>query len=118
MKTSILNQKGLSPEMFALISRLVSLIPWPDRRQAMVDVTMTILDGKSRVAEEVFGWSRSSVSVGMSLRGITLAMSNPPNPSAEWTTAGSQGATATDISATIGADYRFTDRFNAGTFSV
>jgi hypothetical protein len=65
MKTSILNQKGVSLEMVALISRLVSLIPWPDRRQAMGDVTMTILDGKSRVAEEVFGWSRSSVSVGM-----------------------------------------------------
>lgn len=65
MKTSILNQKGVSTEMVALISRLVSLIPWPDRRQAMGDVTMTILDGKSRVAEEVFGWSRSSVSVGM-----------------------------------------------------
>jgi len=65
MKTSILNQKAVSPAMVALISRLVSLIPWPDRRQAMGDVTMTILDGKSRVAEEVFGWSRSSVSVGM-----------------------------------------------------
>jgi len=65
MKTSILNQKGVSPEMVVLISRLVSLIPWPDRRQAMGDVTMTILNGKSRVAEEVFGWSRSSVSVGM-----------------------------------------------------
>jgi hypothetical protein len=38
-----------------LISRLVSLIPWPSRRQAMGDVAMTILDGKSRVAEEVFG---------------------------------------------------------------
>jgi hypothetical protein len=65
MKTSILNQKGVSLEMVALILRLVSLIPWPGRRQAMGDVTMTILDGKSRVAEEVFGWSRSSVSVGM-----------------------------------------------------
>lgn len=65
MKTSILNQKGVSPETVALISRLVSLIPWPDRRQAMGDVTMTILDGKSRVAEEVFGWSRSAVSTGI-----------------------------------------------------
>lgn len=65
MKTSILNQKGISPETVALISRLVSLIPWPNRRQAMGDVTITILDGKSRVAEEVFGWNRSSVSVGI-----------------------------------------------------
>lgn len=65
MKTSILTQKAVSPAIVALISRLVSLIPWPTRRQAMGDVTMTILDGKPRVAEEVFGWSRTSVSVGM-----------------------------------------------------
>jgi hypothetical protein len=31
----------------------------------MGDVTLTILDGKPRVAEEVFGWSRSSVSIGI-----------------------------------------------------
>jgi hypothetical protein len=30
----------------------------------MGDVTMTLLDSKARVAEEVFGWSRSSVSLG------------------------------------------------------
>ena len=65
MKTSILNQKGVSPETVALISRLVSLIPWPDRRQAMGDVTVTLLDGKPRVAEEVFGWGRSPVSLGI-----------------------------------------------------
>jgi hypothetical protein len=65
MKTSILNQKGVSPETIALISRLVALVPWPDRRQAMGDVTTTILGGKSRVAEEVFGWSRSAVSTGI-----------------------------------------------------
>jgi len=49
----------------ALISRLVSLIPWPDRRRAMGDVAMTLLDGKPRVSEEVFGWGRSSVSLGI-----------------------------------------------------
>jgi hypothetical protein len=65
MKTSILNQKGVSPETVALITRLVSMIPWPDRRQAMGDVTITLLDGKSRVAEEVFGWGRSSVALGI-----------------------------------------------------
>jgi hypothetical protein len=65
MKTSILNQKGVSPETVALISRLVSMIAWPDRRQAMGDVTMTLLDGKSRVAEEVFGWGRSAVALGI-----------------------------------------------------
>jgi hypothetical protein len=30
----------------------------------MGDVTITILDGKSRIAEEVFGWGRASVSTG------------------------------------------------------
>lgn len=65
MKTSILDQKGVTPETVALISRLVSLIPWPDRRRAMGDVTITLLDGKQRIAEEVFGWGRSPVSVGI-----------------------------------------------------
>ena len=65
MKTSILDQKGVSPETVALISRLVSLIPWPDRRRAMGDVAMTLLEGKPRVSEEVFGWGRSSVSLGI-----------------------------------------------------
>ena len=65
MKTSILHQKGVSPETVALISRLVSLIPWPERRQAMGDVTLTLLDGKSRVAEEIFGWGRAPVSLGI-----------------------------------------------------
>jgi hypothetical protein len=54
MKTSILNQKNISPETVELIARLVSMISWPDRRQAMGDVSITLLDGKSRVAEEIF----------------------------------------------------------------
>lgn len=65
MKTSILNQKNVSPETVELIARLVSMIPWPDRRQAMGDVSLTLLDGKSRVAEEIFGWGRASVSLGI-----------------------------------------------------
>jgi hypothetical protein len=65
MKTSTLDRSGVSPDLAELIFRLVSLIPWPTRRQAMGDVAMTILDEKSRVAEEVFGWSRSAVAVGI-----------------------------------------------------
>lgn len=53
------------PETVALISRLISLIPWPERRRAMGDVAMTLLDGKPRVSEEVFGWNRTSVSLGI-----------------------------------------------------
>jgi hypothetical protein len=41
------------------------MIPWPNRRSAMGDVTMTLLEGKPRVSEEVFGWRRSSVSLGI-----------------------------------------------------
>jgi hypothetical protein len=48
-----------------LISRLVALIPWPSRRQAMGDVAVTILEGKARVAEDVLGWGRSGVVVGI-----------------------------------------------------
>lgn len=65
MKTSTLVQNGVSPEMVEMISRLVALIPWPSRRQAMGDVTVTILDGKPRIAEKEFGWNRSGVALGI-----------------------------------------------------
>jgi len=48
-----------------LVSRLVDLIPWPERRRAMGDVALVLLDGKYRVAEDVFGWGRSAVQVGI-----------------------------------------------------
>jgi hypothetical protein len=51
--------------MVDLIFRLVDLIPWPVRRSAMGDVTVTLLDGKPRVAEDVFGWNRVTVELGM-----------------------------------------------------
>ena len=65
MKTSTLARKGVSQEMVALISRLVDLVPWPARRQAMGDVTRSFLDGRPRVAEDVFGWSRRTVELGL-----------------------------------------------------
>ena len=65
MKTTTLARNGVSTEMVGLISRLVDLIPWPERRRAMGDVTLFLLDGKHRVAENVFGWSRSAVEVGI-----------------------------------------------------
>jgi hypothetical protein len=65
MKTTTLARNGVSTEMVGLISRLVDLIPWPARRCAMGDVTLSLLDGKHRVAETVFGWSRSAVEVGI-----------------------------------------------------
>ena len=65
MKTTTLARNGVSTEMVGLISRLVDLIPWPARRCAMGDVTLSLLDGKHRVAENVFGWSRSAVEVGI-----------------------------------------------------
>jgi hypothetical protein len=65
MKTSILSQKGVTTEIVDLVSRLVDLIPWPARRRAMGDVTLVLLNGKHRVAEDVFGWGRSVVQVGI-----------------------------------------------------
>ena len=65
MKTTTLARNGVSTEMVDLISRLVDLIPWPARRCAMGDVTLLLLDGKHRVAENVFGWSRTAVEVGI-----------------------------------------------------
>ena len=65
MKTATLTRNGVSAEVVNLISRLVELIPWPERRCAMGDVTLSLLDGKHRVAEDVFGWSRTAVEVGV-----------------------------------------------------
>jgi hypothetical protein len=65
MKTSTLVQNGVSTEMVKLISRLVDLIPWPERRMAMGDVTVSLLGSKQRVAEDVFGWNRDTVELGI-----------------------------------------------------
>ena len=65
MKTATLAKNGVSMEMVGLISHLVDLIPWPVRRHAMGEVTLLLLEGKHRVAENVFGWSRSAVEVGI-----------------------------------------------------
>lgn len=65
MKTATLARNGVSEEMVDLVSRLVGMIPWPARRCAMGDVTLSLLDGKHRVAESVFGWSRTAVEVGI-----------------------------------------------------
>jgi len=65
MKISTLEKNGISPEVMETISLLLDRIPWPSRRQAMAEVTTILLDGKPRVAEDVFGWSRVTVSLGM-----------------------------------------------------
>ena len=65
MKLSVVQQNGISNEVVELASRLVEQIPWPARRQAMADVTQTLLAGKTRVAEDVFGWGRAAVELGM-----------------------------------------------------
>ena len=65
MKTSTLVKNGVSEELVSLIARLVASIPWPMRRSAMGDVTLALLEGKHRVAEDVFGWGRSAVELGI-----------------------------------------------------
>ena len=65
MKSSTLARNGVSTETVELIGRLIDLIAWPARRQAMGDVTMALLDGKRRVAEDVFGWNRRAVELGI-----------------------------------------------------
>ena len=65
MKTTTLARNGVSTQMVDLIGRLVELIAWPARRRAMGDVTIVLLDGKRRVAENVFGWNRRDIEVGI-----------------------------------------------------
>ena len=65
MKPTTLVRNGVSAEMVELIGRLIDLIAWPARRRAMGDVTTALLDGKQRVAEDVFGWNRKAVALGI-----------------------------------------------------
>jgi hypothetical protein len=65
MRTSILQQNEIPSSVVELVQRMVERIPWPARRQAMADATKTLLKGKPRVAEAVFGWGRSTVELGM-----------------------------------------------------
>lgn len=65
IKTSTLARDEVSPKVVELVTRLIDKIPWPTKRSAMGDITIALLDGKPRVAEDVFGWSRSTVELGM-----------------------------------------------------
>ena len=65
MKPSTLERNGVSTEIVDLIGRLIDLIEWPARRHAMGDVALALLDGKRRVAEDVFGWNRRAVELGI-----------------------------------------------------
>ena len=80
MKTSTLVRNGISNEVVELVGRLIGMIPWPERRSAMGDVTISLLDGKPRVAENVFGWNRNAAELGMNEfeSGISC-LDDPPN---------------------------------------
>lgn len=65
MKTSTVVRNSVSPQTVDLIGRLVGMIPWPKRRLAMGDVIITLLDGKPRVVENVFGWNRTAAELSM-----------------------------------------------------
>jgi len=68
MRTSIVQKNQVSEPVIALIKRLVSMVPWPDRRLAQADVTLSLLNGMPRAAEDTFGWGRSVVKQGMEER--------------------------------------------------
>jgi len=65
MNKSILEKAQISDEVVELAERLTGRVPWPERRQAMADVTVCLLGGSARTAEEVFGWSRTAVVLGL-----------------------------------------------------
>ena len=65
MKKSIFEKHGVTSETRELLDRLVAMVPWSERRKAMGDVAFTMLDGKARVAELMFGWNRNTVELGM-----------------------------------------------------
>ncbi len=55
----------LTEELSELMTRLVKQIPYEHRRQAMGEVVQTLLGGKSRKAEDVLGWNRHTVELGL-----------------------------------------------------
>ena len=65
MKPSTLEKNGVPDGVVETIVLLMARIPWPARRLAMAEVTQHLLDGKPRVAEYVFGWSRETVKTGL-----------------------------------------------------
>lgn len=65
MRTSTAVRNGVSQQIVDLITRLIDLIPWPAKRSAMGDVVISLLEGKQRIAEDVFGWGRETVELGM-----------------------------------------------------
>lgn len=65
MKTSTLVRNGVTTEMVNLIGSLLESIAWPARRAAMGRVTVSLLEGKVRVAEEAFGWNRRAIVMGI-----------------------------------------------------
>jgi hypothetical protein len=65
MKTSTLEKNGVPEGVVETVSLIVARVPWPERRLAMAEVTQRLLDGKPRIAEYVFGWSRETVKVGL-----------------------------------------------------
>ena len=65
MKSSTLEKNGVPDGVVKTISLIVARVPWPERRLAMGEVTEQLLDGKPRVAEYVFGWSRDAVKAGL-----------------------------------------------------
>lgn len=65
MKKSLLEKNQIPECVVELADRLVNRVAWPARRQAMADVTLSLLAGKARVAEVVFGWGRSPVKLGI-----------------------------------------------------
>src|SRR5450759_4367177 len=83
MKPTTLARNGVSTEMVELIGRLIDLIAWPARRRAMGDVTVALLDGKRRVAEECSGGIEKSLN--WAFMNIKLAssasMTSPPEAS-------------------------------------
>jgi hypothetical protein len=64
MKVSTAEKNGLTSDVVELLKRLTGMIPWPERRMAKADIVATLLDGKARAAEDVFGWGRAAIIIG------------------------------------------------------
>jgi len=68
MKVSLVEKSRLSAEIIQLLGRLVKMVPWSERRKAKADIVETLLGGHLRAAEDVFGWGRKGIAIGLEER--------------------------------------------------
>ena len=65
VSTPLLVKHGITQVVVDSIKSVIKKIPWHLRRQSMGEIAVNMLNGNTRLAESIFGWSRVTVKLGM-----------------------------------------------------